>query len=125
MLHLATTVSIKLVPLGPGLLHQHIKLCFDPLTVVCKHYMVPSSKETTLTLTPNRKYLPFSSSASLFSRPDSFAFSSQSCSMVWCSWPSSASCSTSTMIVSNNMTISTIQSTFADTPYLLSARICF
>ena len=97
--------GIELVPLGPGLLHQHIKLCLDPPTVVYKHYKVPSSKETTSAVTPTRKYSPFSSSASLPVRPISFVFSSQSCSTSWRSWPSSASCSTSTTIITKDIAI--------------------
>ena len=88
--------GVELVPLGPGLLHQHIKLCLDPSTVVCKHYKVPSGKVITPTITSTKKYSPFRSFTSLSAHPDSFAFSSQSCSRAWRSWPSSASCSTST-----------------------------
>ena len=97
--------GIELVPMSPGLLYQHIKLCLDPLPVVCKHYKVPSSKETTSIVTLTRKYSLFTSSASLSARRNSFAFSSQSRSMAWRSWPSSTSCSTSTIVVSNNMTV--------------------
>ena len=68
--------GVKLVPLGPGILLQHIELCPDPPMVVCKHYKVPSSKETTSAVILTRKYSPFSSSASLSARPVSFAFSS-------------------------------------------------
>ena len=97
--------SVKLVPLGSSVLLQHIKLCFDPLTVVCKHYKVPLRKETTSALTMTKEYSPFNSSASLSARPVSFAFSSRSYSRAWCSWPSSVFCSTSTTVIAKNMVV--------------------
>jgi len=85
----SSNYGIKFVPLGSGVLLEHIELRFDPPTVVCKHYKVPSRKETTSALTPTREYLPFNSSASLSAHPVSFAFSSRSCSRSWRSWMSS------------------------------------
>jgi hypothetical protein len=84
--------------LSPGVLLQHIELCLDPRTVVCKHYKVPSSEKVTSVVTLTREHSPFSSSASLLARPVSFTFSSQSCSRAWHSWPSSTSCTTSTIV---------------------------
>ena len=103
----SSNYDVELVPLGPGLLLQHIELCLNPPTIVCRHHKDPSSQEITPVVTPTTKYSPFSSSTSFSACPDSFAFSSQSCSMFWRSWPSSTSCSTSIMVVSNN-TISTM-----------------
>jgi len=97
--------SVEVIPLGPGLLHQHIKLCLGFMTVAYKRYNVPSYKETTSTVIPTRRYSPFNSSASLSARSDSFAFSCRSCSMAWCSWPSSVSCSTSTTVITKNMAV--------------------
>ena len=97
--------SVKVIPLGLGLLHQHIKLCLGFMTVACKRYNVPSYKETTSTVILTRRYSPFSSSASLSARLDSFAFSYRSCSMAWRSWPSSASCSTSAIVTTKNMVV--------------------
>ena len=39
--------SVEVIPLGLGLLHQHIKLCLGFMTIACKHYNVPSYKATT------------------------------------------------------------------------------
>jgi len=101
----SSNYGIKLVPLGSGVLLQHIELRFDPPTVVYKHYKVPSRKETTLALTLTRVYLPFNSLATLSAHPVSFAFSSQSCSRTRRSWPSSADCSTSTTVITKNMVV--------------------
>ena len=101
--------SVELLPLGPGLLHQCIKLCLDPPTVVCKHYKVPSTKETTSAVTSTRKYSPFSSSTSLSAHPISFVFSSRSCSTAWRSCPSSASYSTSIIVTTKNMDVQQYQ----------------
>jgi len=90
--------AIKIVPLGTGVLLQHIELCLDPPTVVCMHFEVPSGKTITSAENPTRGYSSFSSSVSLFARPVSFAFSSRSCSTAWRSRPSSASCSTKYII---------------------------
>ena len=51
--------SIELVPLGLGLLHQHIKLHLDPPMVLYRDYKDPSSQEITLAITPNTKYFTF------------------------------------------------------------------
>ena len=120
--------GIELVPLGLGLLLQHIELCLNPPTIVCRHHKDPSSQQITLAVTLTTKYSPFSSSASFSAHPDSFVLSYRSCSMAWCSWPSSASCSTSTTVISHNMAfqqckvISPIRHTFlllGDFPQLL------
>ena len=95
--------SVEGISLGLGLLHQHIKLCLGFMTIDCKRYNVPSYKEATSTVIPTRRYSPFSSSASLSARSGSYAFSCQSCSMAWCSWPSSASCSTSATVTTKDM----------------------
>ena len=97
--------SVEVIPLGPGLLHQHIKLCLSFMMVACKHYNVPSYKETTSSVTPTRRYSPFSSSANLSAHFDSFAFSPRSCSRAWRSWSSSVSCSTSTTFITKDITI--------------------
>ena len=101
--------SVKVIPLGPGLLHQHIKLCLGFMTVACKRYNVPSYKETTSIVIPTRRYSPFSSSASLSARSDSFAFSCRSCSTAWRSWPSSASCSIRATVATKNMVVQQYQ----------------
>ena len=67
--------SVEVISLGLGLLHQHIKLCLGFMTIDCKRYNVPSYKEATSTVIPTRRNSSFSSSASLFARSASFAFS--------------------------------------------------
>ena len=97
--------GVKFYPLGLRLQLQHVKLCLGPSTILCRLQKDPSNKEITSATTPTMNYSPFSSSANFFTHPDAFSISSWSCPMVWRSWPSSASYSTSITVVSNNMTV--------------------
>ena len=67
--------SVKVLLLDLGLLHQHVKLCFGFMTITCKRYNDPSYQEATSTVILIGRNSPFSSSASLFARSASFAFS--------------------------------------------------
>ena len=117
--------NVQVLLLSLGLLHQHVELRLGFMTIACKCYNVPSYQKTTSTVTPTRRYSPFSSSASLSARSDSFAFPYWICSMVWRSWPSSASCSASKTVITKIMVVQQLQSTFANIAYRISARIHF
>ena len=53
----SSNYGVKLVPLGPSVLLQHIELCLDPPMVVCKYYKVPSIRKVTLVVTPTKGIL--------------------------------------------------------------------
>ena len=74
--------GVEVVPLGLGILFQHIELCLNPPTTIYEHYKNLLSQDITQAIAPTKEYSPFGSSASLSTHLDSFAFSSWSCSMV-------------------------------------------